>query len=54
METVDRDGYCFFQRFRPFVALEIIQNNVRLHINTTRGDYKMCMGEMECMVVMSK
>jgi hypothetical protein len=39
-ETVVGDRICLYRKFRLFVAFEVIQNNVRLHINT-RDDYKM-------------
>jgi hypothetical protein len=32
METVARYGNCLLQMFRPFIAFETIENNVRLHI----------------------
>jgi hypothetical protein len=40
VKTVARDGNCLFRRFRPFVAFEITQNNVQLHINT-KEDYEL-------------
>jgi hypothetical protein len=39
VKTVTRDGNCLFQWFCPFVAFEIIQNKVQLHINIKK-DYK--------------
>lgn len=42
-ETVVRDENCLFQRFHPFAAFEILQNNVWLHIKTGE-DYKIYMG----------
>jgi hypothetical protein len=39
MGTVAGNGNCLFRRFRPTVAFEGIQNNVRLLI-IKRDDYK--------------
>jgi hypothetical protein len=39
--------------FHPFVAFEIVQNNVRLCIDT-RDTQKMQMGKIECLVTTSK
>jgi hypothetical protein len=36
-----------------FVGFEIVQNNVRLHINATK-DYNMCLGKMDFTPEMSK
>jgi hypothetical protein len=38
--TIGGNGNCLFQRLHTFVAFEIIQNIVQLHINTSEG-YKM-------------
>jgi hypothetical protein len=38
VETVAKDRKCLSQNFHPVVTLEIIQNNVRLHINTRKDD----------------
>jgi hypothetical protein len=35
---VSGSGNCLLRRFRPFVAFEIIRNNVHLRINATRED----------------
>jgi hypothetical protein len=50
VETAARDGNCLFQKFRPFVTLEITQNNMRLRINTSE-DYKMYIGKIICIVI---
>jgi hypothetical protein len=34
LEIVARDGDCLFLRCRPFIAYEIIQNNLKPHANT--------------------
>jgi hypothetical protein len=44
METVARDENCLFRRFYPFLAFEIIRNNVWLHVDT-RKDYEVYMGK---------
>jgi hypothetical protein len=39
-ETAAVDGNYLFRKFCPFFEFEIVENNVRLRINT-REDYKM-------------
>jgi hypothetical protein len=43
VETVSRLGNLLFWRFRPFVASEIIQNNLRMRTNAKEV--------RECMIV---
>jgi hypothetical protein len=38
VDTVARDENCLFQRFHPFAAFEILQNNAWIHIKTFK-DY---------------
>jgi hypothetical protein len=38
METVDKDGNCLFQTFLPFIAFQIIQNNVQLQSNNKKEE----------------
>jgi hypothetical protein len=44
VQSLAKDGNCLFQRFHPFVAFEVIQNNAQLHINIREGN-KMFMGK---------
>jgi hypothetical protein len=53
VETVVRDGDSLLRNFRSFFAFEIVENDVLLPMNT-REHYRMYMGEMKCVVVMSK
>jgi hypothetical protein len=52
-ETVTRNGNSLFRWFHPFIVLEIIQNNVWLHVNK-REVYKIFFEKMDCMSLMSK
>jgi hypothetical protein len=47
-----KDGNYTFRMFRPFVAFVIIQNNVRLRIDT-RED-KIWEGKIICMMIISQ
>jgi hypothetical protein len=44
VETVARDGKYLFQRFCPFIAFEVIQNNMQVCVNA-RKNYKIYVGK---------
>jgi hypothetical protein len=49
VETVAADGNCSFRRFRPFVATEVIQHNVRLRINNGGNIEVIIIGVYQCL-----
>jgi hypothetical protein len=51
VETIAADVNCSFRRFRPFVATEVIQNNMQLRINNGGNIEVITTGVYQCLLI---